>query len=746
MLMTVNEEMASRNEELTRLNSELKNLHLSINTGIVLVGRDLTIRSFTPLAGQTFNLLASDIGRSLTRIRNNLDCPNLEQLLRKVIDSMDSLEDEVQDKEGHWFSLRIRPYLTVDNRFDGAVLILVDIDDLKRSEQAIVASRDYAEGILRSIRYPLLVLNADMTVHTANAAFYRTFKLRPAETEGHSFYELSNGEWDLPELRELLENVLSKNDVFNDFEFTHDFGAIGRRTLLLNARVLRKAEADAPERILLAIDDITESKQLESVRRSEGRYRRLFEAATDGILIVDPDTHKIADANPVICQLLEMSREVLLDKQLCEIGLFGNKASLKKALDQLHEKGFVRNDDLQISTDTGELRHLEVVSNMYVEEKSKILQFNVRDVTDRVENARQLASARDAAESANRAKDKFLAAQSHELRTPLTPILIVASAMERSAKLSPEVQQAFAMIRKNTKLEARLIDDLLDITGIAQGKLRFHFRTVDLHPLIPESLDGLRADINEKQLKISLDLSAREHHVRADPGRLRQIFGNLFSNATKFTPPLGQMTVRSFNAGQNLHIEVVDTGIGITEGDLPQIFDEFVQGDEATSAGFGRVGLGLFTAAFLVREHGGRIWAESAGRGKGATFHLELPLSAASAPIATSAAPGLPIAALRILLVEDHHSTHTTLAELLTERGHAVSEAESLAQARALAKANKFDLVICDLGLPDGRGYDLMRELKRESSLPGIALSGYGMEMDISKASRLVFLCTLQNR
>ena len=401
---------------------------------------------------------------------------------------------------------------------------------------------------------------------------------------------------------------------------------------------------------------------------------------------------------------------------------------------QLNEKGVFRCDDVQISIKTGELRHLELISNLYVEEKSKVLQFNIRDITDRVENARQLASARDAAESANRAKDKFLAALSHELRTPLTPVLIVASTMERSPKLPSELRQAFAMIRENIRLEARLIDDLLDITGIAQGKLKFHFRNLDLHPLIQESLEALSVDIDKKEIKITLDLSAPEHHVRADPVRIRQIFGNLLANAIKFTPSLGRITVRSFNASGNLHIEVADTGLGITEGELPRIFGEFVQGEEATSAHFGGVGLGLFTTDFLVRGHGGRIWAESAGRDKGATFHVELPLSATPVPIPAATAPTIPLAALRVLLVEDHHSTRKTLAQLLIQGGHTVSEAESIAQARTLAKANGFDIMICDLGLPDGRGYDLMRELKGEFSLPGIALSGYGMENDIQQS------------
>ena len=185
-LTIVNDEMASRSEELTRLNNDLKNLQLSINTGIVLVGRDLAIRSFTPPAAKIFNLIGADVGRPLSGIRN-LDYPGLEQLLTEVIDSVSLREREVQDKEGRWFSLRIRPYITVDNRVDGAVLMLVDIDALKRNEQAIAATRDYAEGILRSIHCPLVVLTADMRIQTANAAFYGTFKLRPNETEGCSF-------------------------------------------------------------------------------------------------------------------------------------------------------------------------------------------------------------------------------------------------------------------------------------------------------------------------------------------------------------------------------------------------------------------------------------------------------------------------------------------------------------------------------------------------------------------------------
>jgi len=331
---------------------------------------------------------------------------------------------------------------------------------------------------------------------------------------------------------------------------------------------------------------------------------------------------------------------------------------------------------------------------------------------------------------------------SHELRTPLTPVLMVSSAMERSGNLPSGLRDAFVMIRKNIQQEARLIDDLLDITGMVQGRLKFHFKNLDLHPLVHESLESLRAEIIKKQLEISLELSAPEHHVNADAVRIRQIFGNLFGNAVKFTPSLGRIAIRSSNAHGHLHIEVFNTGLGIAEEELPSIFNEFVRGDEA-AARFGGVGLGLFTTAFLVRGHGGRIWVESAGRDKGATFFIEFPLSAVPASLPPSSSRKEPPDPLRVLLVEDHQPTRETIAELLTQQGHAVSPSESIAQARALAKANAFDVVICDLGLPDGRGYDLMRELKRDFLLPGIALSGYGMETDVLQSQEAGFTAHL---
>jgi len=259
-LTTVNEELINRNAELTHLNSDLVNLQTSIKLAIVLLGRDLTIRRFSAQAETLFNLLANDVGRPIGKIRHDfifkgnlrdhetqqagrqvkrtdghateaVDSPSdLEGLIADVIVDVREHEQEVQDKEGRWYSLRVRPYFTLDNKVDGAVLVLVDITDLKRTEREVKAARDYAEAVIRTARSALVVLRPDLCVNTANEAFYNTFKTTPDQTEGRLIYELGNRQWDIPKLRVFLEEIVPRNGIITDFEVEHDFPQIGRRT------------------------------------------------------------------------------------------------------------------------------------------------------------------------------------------------------------------------------------------------------------------------------------------------------------------------------------------------------------------------------------------------------------------------------------------------------------------------------------------------------------------------------------
>jgi len=333
----------------------------------------------------------------------------------------------------------------------------------------------------------------------------------------------------------------------------------------------------------------------------------------------------------------------------------------------------------------------------------------------------------------NLAKDQFLAMLSHELRTPLTPVLASALALESEPALPQEVHESLHMIRRNVELEARLIDDLLDLTRIDRGKIQLNFEIVDAHSLLQNALEICQAEIDRKHLRRSLNLGARKVHLRADPARLQQIFWNLINNAVKFTPSDGQISISTSNTSKGeLRVEIADTGLGIESEALPKIFDAFEQGGRTQLGG---LGLGLAISKALVEAHKGTITAQSAGRNKGSTFTLVFPTSErAAAQIAPAVSPKLPEhQAMRILLVEDHEDSNRSLTNLLRRRGHHVQSALNFQSALDLGAKEEFDVLISDLALPDGSGIDLMQALQSTRPLLGIALTGFGMEDDVRK-------------
>jgi HAMP domain-containing protein/signal transduction histidine kinase len=333
----------------------------------------------------------------------------------------------------------------------------------------------------------------------------------------------------------------------------------------------------------------------------------------------------------------------------------------------------------------------------------------------------------------NLAKDQFLAMLSHELRTPLTPVLASALALESEPALPQEVHESLHMIRRNVELEARLIDDLLDLTRIDRGKIQLNFEIVDAHSLLQNALEICQAEIDRKHLRRSLNLGARKVHLRADPARLQQIFWNLINNAVKFTPSDGQISISTSNTSKGeLRVEIADTGLGIESEALPKIFDAFEQGGRTQLGG---LGLGLAISKALVEAHKGTITAQSAGRNKGSTFTLVFPTSErAAAQIAPAVSPKLPEhQAMRILLVEDHEDSNRSLTNLLRRRGYHVQSALNFQSALDLGAKEEFDVLISDLALPDGSGIDLMQALQSMRPLLGIALTGFGMENDVRK-------------
>jgi PAS domain S-box-containing protein len=335
--------------------------------------------------------------------------------------------------------------------------------------------------------------------------------------------------------------------------------------------------------------------------------------------------------------------------------------------------------------------------------------------------------------AATRAKDHFLAVLSHELRTPLTPALMSVSAMLERPEISPSCRLELTLIRDNIVLEARLIDDLLDISRIARGKMLYRFEAVDLHGVIRRVVQNCSGDIELRGHSLTVELEAVEHHLDGDSARLQQMLSNLLSNAVKYTPEYGRITVRTrSDSSGRLFVEVGDNGIGIDPCDLPQIFNAFDRLNETSPSKVGGLGLGLTISRSIAESHAGSLDVASEGRNRGTWFTLELPT--VPAPKVRVDAPAPPASTtnrtLRILLVEDNAPTAQATAHVFRQKGYEVSTVASLKRGLE-AVSGTYDVIVSDLDLGDGSGLDLMRHARTLGNTPGIALSGYATQDDV---------------
>ena len=357
---------------------------------------------------------------------------------------------------------------------------------------------------------------------------------------------------------------------------------------------------------------------------------------------------------------------------------------------------------------------------------------------ERERTEEELRRQKEAAVMASQAKDRFLAALSHELRTPLNPVLMWACSASEDKNVDPELQEGLKMIRRNIEMEARLIDDLLDLTRIARGKLQINLQPCRADALLDHALEIVRSQLSVKNLRLSVELKASNHHIMADPTRIEQVFWNLLKNAYKFTPENGEVVVRSYDgASDRVVFEISDSGRGIDAELMPKLFTAFEQG---TRSGEG-LGLGLAICKAVLEMHQGKIKAANKTSGQGAVFTVELktvPALSVIAPIQRKPA-AVSSRKLNILIVEDHDNTATVMSKLLKRNGHEVVTASTVRQALEVLRTTPLDLLVSDLGLPDGNGFQVMRELAKISDAKGIAISGYGMEEDLERSSRAGF-------
>ena len=365
-----------------------------------------------------------------------------------------------------------------------------------------------------------------------------------------------------------------------------------------------------------------------------------------------------------------------------------------------------------------------------------------RELENRVEErTAELSRVNHELVEANRMKDIFLATLSHELRTPLTPVLGWVNLLRSGAASDPSMlTQGLDAIERNARLQARLVDDLLDISRIVSGKLRIEWEPVDLCAVVALATEPVRADASSRDIRLEVEMPGSPLVVQGAPLRLQQVVWNLLTNAVKFTPRGGRVGVRVWNEDGEARVEVSDTGVGIAPDFLPHVFDRFRQADGSTTRQYGGLGLGLAIVRALAELHGGWVVAESGGEGRGARFTFGLPCAVAAEDAGEPEPEGLPESDERgvpVLVVDDSAETLELLETLFTHKGYEVFGAGSAAEAVRHARERRPGLIISDISMPGTDGYALLAELRRMPGLegvPAIALTGHAMDEDRERA------------
>ncbi len=491
-------------------------------------------------------------------------------------------------------------------------------------------------------------------------------------------------------------------------------------------------------------------RQTEATRRVEREVifnENILANMPSGIAFVDPVSRRFLQANEAFGQMAQRFGQLPAGREIKKANFDEITIAPAGAIEGVLASGIPFHLAEHSIKDEAGMTHFVDISLIRLEGSKQ----NVQGVLYIVEDKTRDVALRQELIAANAAKDQFLALLSHELRNPLSPVIAMVSELEATVSDSSRVRHALDVIRRNVELEARLIDDLLDVTRIAKGKLQLTFELVSVHETLQRAFEICGEDIAAKKLETEFRFRAESDYVRGDPARLQQIFWNLIKNSVKFTPEEGSITIETRNpvAGE-IEIRISDNGIGIESEKIDKIFNAFEQGQSSITRRFGGLGLGLAISKAMVDAHGGKIRVESPGKDQGATFAITLNTAPAPPGIDRDGGGDGEIAApadkeqlnrkkARLLVVDDHQDTCMGMKMMLERRGYNITVAHSAEQAVETARGKEFDLLISDIGLPDRSGYELMRELRNSKGLRGIALSGFGMEHDVKKAQAAGF-------
>lgn len=637
--------------------------------------------------------------------------------------------------------------------------IIFMVDSQRKALLQVAAQKELLRTTLVSIGDAVIVTDADARVTMMNPTAERLTGWRFNEARDKVLHEVFD-----------IVNEETRREVESPVTRAIRAGAIvglaNHTTLIAKDKTeFRIDDSAAPIRdeqdkivgVVMVFRDIGERRAAEErMHASERRYRRLFETAHDGILILDANTARVIDVNRFMLDLLRQPREFFVGKDLKELGLLLDEAKNAEALRQMLSEGAARFESVFQNGD-GRRIFIEGVGNIYQEENQPVIQWNIRDVSER----KRFADEREAnlvnerllrmeAETANRSKDMFLATLSHEMRTPLNAIVGWIRILRGEGCKEEDLQEGLSVIERNTTAQVQLIEDVLDVSRIISGKMRLEMRPCELSEVIREGVRTVEAAAEGREIKLGLDLDPSASRTTCDVTRMQQVVWNLVSNAVKFTPRGGTVTVSLARERSNLRIQVTDTGQGMSPDLVPYVFDRFRQADSSTRRKFGGLGLGLSIVKHIVEAHGGSVNAESMGEGKGSTFTVFLPIRAVRIE-EDSGTPGTGEAAsrdaeaithsplvrldgVRVLVVDDEDDSRRLLVRVLQQAGAAVFPAASAREALDILSRLKPEVLISDLGMPEEDGFDLIRQVRggglHPRDLPAVALTAFASKDD----------------
>ena len=627
------------------------------------------------------------------------------------------------------FLLRIAPYVRGAEQTAGAVLTFTNVTAFRASLEQAIYEREYTKAILNTVSNPLVVLDAQLRVQSANRAFYATFGASREETQYVSLRDLGDDEWRASDLWSSLAAIVAESSDFERLEIERSFPALGPRTVLLDARRISRAGAAT---LLLSFLDITERKQAENAR---ARLAAIVESSDDAIIGNDLDG-TISSWNHGAARLYGYASEEVIGQSVYALIPAERVAQERSVLERVYRGERADSFETVGCRKDGESLDIWLTVSPIVDARGRTVGASrtARDITRR-------KRAETALQDADRRKDEFLALLAHELRNPLAPIRTGLELIRLAGDTPQAVQRVRVMMQRQVSQMVRLIDDLLDVSRIASGKIVLQRTPSLLSELVQNAIEAQRNGIEAAKIELAVDVPEQQCVVDVDPTRLVQVLSNVLHNASKFTPALGKIRISVDTRGpeyaRQAIITVSDTGIGISRELLPRVFELFVQAEPATERTHGGLGIGLALARRLIEMHGGEIAIYSDGLGHGTSVVINIPVCRTDAQPQQTAQIDVPYTENRVVIIDDNEDAARTTAMLVEQLGGSARMAHDAASGLATIEEFQPDIVFLDIGMPGTDGYETCRRirlLRSQHHVVIVAVTGWGQSQDKQRA------------